>query len=135
MSKFKVGQVWESRDGYKFKVIRLEFGWSYPVRAVSVDAPDSHECSWTLKGEYFRGMSDERDLAKLVTDDTPEPVLEIGVATPVAYLWKYYQNDSMEVSGVTLTREFAEEVLKNEMPFGYKGSITPLYAGTTEEVQ
>jgi hypothetical protein len=44
----------------------------------------------------------------------------------IAWMYEYNTSDSEATRGVALTLEHAIEIINDECPYGYKGTITPL---------
>jgi len=127
------GDLVVGRDGTVLKVQEF-FKYCCVVRPVDGHAIDTYAVG--MDGRYLvvDGEHSKDVVGVYVEESSCEPAPSVYA---VAYLWTYYQDDSVMVSGITLTREFAEEIMKNDKPYGYKGTITPLYPNDelTEEFE
>ena len=65
---FKIGQVWETREGDKLKVNDFYFKTdSYKLALTKNNS--KKEFYYTLKGEYVKGKESDFDLIKLVSTE------------------------------------------------------------------
>ncbi|NCZ97509.1 hypothetical protein EBZ02_10275, partial [bacterium] len=68
--QFKVGQVWESRDGGQFTITDIDDHPVYPIEAVN----GSWRRLFTSSGDYWASRPSDSDLVKLISEPEITPV-------------------------------------------------------------
>ena len=67
---FKIGQVWETREGDKLKVKDFYFKTDSYKLALTKNNSEK-ELYYTLKGEYVKGKESDLDLVRLISTEVP----------------------------------------------------------------
>ena len=67
---FKIGQVWETREGDKLKVKDFYFKPDFYKLALTKNNSEK-ELYYTLKGEYVKGKESDLDLVRLISTEVP----------------------------------------------------------------
>lgn len=65
---FKIGQIWETRNGNTVKVVGINHNHRI-YKIVVIEENNSDEISYTQQGLYYNGEEDRRDLVKLISDN------------------------------------------------------------------
>jgi len=68
--QFKVGQVWESRNGEQFTITVTDGHPTYPIEAIS----GSCHLRFSSNGGFWTSLPSDRDLVKLISEPESEPI-------------------------------------------------------------
>ena len=73
---FEVGQVWETREGNKLKIIGFDLKTPiYKVSLFELEDEYKNHLYYTQKGEFWEGEKNKRDLVKLITENSNIDIL------------------------------------------------------------
>ena len=68
---FKIGQVWETREGDRLKIKDFYFKPDFYKLAVTKINNSDKEFYYTLKGKYVKDKESDLDLVRLVSTEVP----------------------------------------------------------------
>lgn len=64
---FKIGQIWETRNGNTVKVVGFDHN-HHTFKIVVIEEKNSDKLTYTQRGSYYEDEEDRRDLVKLSSD-------------------------------------------------------------------